>query len=90
MRALLSVFDKTGIVEFAAALNELGVELISSGGTASVIAAAGIPVTDVAEITGVPAILGHRVVTLHPKIHGGLLFDRDDADHRADMDRYDI
>jgi phosphoribosylaminoimidazolecarboxamide formyltransferase/IMP cyclohydrolase len=90
MRALLSVYDKTGIVEFAAALHELGVDLISSGGTAAAIAEAGIPVTDVAEITGVPAILGHRVVTLHPKIHGGLLFDRDDPEHVVDMDRYDI
>jgi phosphoribosylaminoimidazolecarboxamide formyltransferase/IMP cyclohydrolase len=90
MRALLSVYDKTGIVEFAAALHELGVDLVSSGGTAAAIAAAGIPVTDVAEITGVPAILGHRVVTLHPKIHGGLLFDRDDPEHVVDMERYDI
>jgi phosphoribosylaminoimidazolecarboxamide formyltransferase/IMP cyclohydrolase len=90
MRALLSVYDKTGIVEFAVALHELGVDLVSSGGTASAIAAAGIPVTDVAEITGVPAILGHRVVTLHPKIHGGLLFDRDDPEHVVDVERYDI
>jgi len=65
-RALLSVYDKTGIVEFAQQLHELGWELVSSGGTATVISAAGIPVIDVAEITGYPAILGHRVVTLHP------------------------
>ncbi|MEI2655140.1 MAG: bifunctional phosphoribosylaminoimidazolecarboxamide formyltransferase/IMP cyclohydrolase PurH, partial [Microthrixaceae bacterium] len=67
MRALLSVYDKTGIVEFAEALHGLGVELISSGGTAKAIAAAGVPVTDVADFTGYPAMLGHRVVTLHPK-----------------------
>ncbi|MGZ4706089.1 MAG: bifunctional phosphoribosylaminoimidazolecarboxamide formyltransferase/IMP cyclohydrolase [Acidimicrobiales bacterium] len=90
MRALLSVYDKNGIVDLARSLHELDVELISSGGTAAVIAEAGIPVTDVADITGVPAILGHRVVTLHPKIHGGLLADRDDPEHVADMERYDI
>jgi phosphoribosylaminoimidazolecarboxamide formyltransferase / IMP cyclohydrolase len=90
MRALLSVYDKTGIVDLARQLHELGVELVSSGGTAAVIAEAGIPVIDVAEITGVPAILGHRVVTLHPKVHGGLLADRDDPEHVADMERYDI
>lgn len=90
MRALLSVYDKSGIVEFAQALHELGWDLISSGGTARAIAAAGVPVTDVAEITGVPAILGHRVVTLHPKVHGGLLADPTDAEHRADMAEYGI
>jgi phosphoribosylaminoimidazolecarboxamide formyltransferase/IMP cyclohydrolase len=90
MRALLSVYDKNGIVDLARSLHELDVELISSGGTAAAIAEAGIPVTDVADITGVPAILGHRVVTLHPKIHGGLLADRDDPAHVADMERYEI
>ncbi|NLA34728.1 MAG: bifunctional phosphoribosylaminoimidazolecarboxamide formyltransferase/IMP cyclohydrolase PurH, partial [Actinobacteria bacterium] len=73
MRALLSVYDKTGIVELATALHELGVELISSGGTAKAIADAGVPVTDVAEFTGYPAMLGHRVVTLHPLVHGAIL-----------------
>ncbi|MFN8050408.1 MAG: bifunctional phosphoribosylaminoimidazolecarboxamide formyltransferase/IMP cyclohydrolase [Acidimicrobiales bacterium] len=90
MRALLSVYDKTGIVEFAEALHGLGVELISSGGTAKAIAAAGVPVTDVAEFTGYPAMLGHRVVTLHPKVHGGILADRDDPAHRADLETYEI
>ena len=90
MKALLSVYDKTGIAELAAELTDLGVELLSSGGTAKVIADAGLPVTDVAELTGVPAILGHRVVTLHPKVHGGLLADRDDPEHRADMETYGI
>ncbi|MEJ5253838.1 MAG: bifunctional phosphoribosylaminoimidazolecarboxamide formyltransferase/IMP cyclohydrolase [Acidimicrobiales bacterium] len=90
MRALLSVYDKTGIADFARALHELGCELVSSGGTAKAIAEAGLPVTDVAELTGVPAILGHRVVTLHPKVHGGILADRDDPQHRADLERYGI
>ncbi len=75
-RALLSVYDKTGIVEFARELARRGVELVSSGGTAQAIADAGIPVTAVDDITGVPPILDHRVVTLHPKIHGGILADR--------------
>lgn len=90
MRALLSVYDKTGIVDFARALHDLGVDLVSSGGTARALAAAGLPVTDVADLTGVPAILGHRVVTLHPRVHGGLLADRDDPGHLADMERYGI
>ena len=84
------MYDKSGIVEFAQALHELGWDLISSGGTARVIAAAGVPVTDVADLTGVPAILGHRVVTLHPKVHGGLLADPTNAEHRADMAEYGI
>jgi len=90
MKALLSVYDKTGIVELAASLHELGWELLSSGGTAKAVAEAGIPVTDVAALTGFPAILGHRVVTLHPKVHGGLLADRNDPAHQADMDQYGI
>jgi len=84
-RALLSVYDKIGIVEFAQQLHQLGWELISSGGTATAISAAGIPVIDVAEITGFPAILGHRVVTLHPAIHGALLADTNNPEHLADM-----
>ena len=90
MRALLSVFDKTGVVDFARRLRELGVELVSSGGTAAAIADAGIPVTDVAEFTGYPAMLGHRVVTLHPLVHGAILADRDDPAHRADIEKYGI
>jgi len=89
-RALLSVYDKTGIVEFAQQLHQLGWELISSGGTATAISAAGIPVIDVAEITGYPAILGHRVVTLHPSIHGALLGDLSDAAHVAEMEQLNI
>ncbi|MCX7619866.1 MAG: bifunctional phosphoribosylaminoimidazolecarboxamide formyltransferase/IMP cyclohydrolase [Acidimicrobiales bacterium] len=90
MKALLSVYDKTGVVELAQGLRELGWDLLSSGGTASVIADAGIPVTEVAELTGFPAIIGHRVVTLHPKVHGGILADRSNPDHLADMATYGI
>ena len=89
-RALLSVFDKTGIVDFARELADMGWDIVSSGGTARELVAAGVPVRDVAEITGLPAILGHRVVTLHPKIHGGLLADLNDASHVADLERYGI
>ena len=89
-RALLSVFDKTGIVDFARELADMGWDIVSSGGTARELGAAGVPVRDVAEITGLPAILGHRVVTLHPKIHGGLLADLNDASHVADLERYGI
>ena len=84
------MYDKTGVVEFATALHELGWDLISSGGTARVIAEAGVPVTDVADLTGVPAILGHRVVTLHPKVHGGILADPTNPSHREDMAEYGI
>ena len=85
-RALVSAYDKTGVVELAAGLVELGWELIASAGTARVIAAAGLPVVDVADYTGSPTMLGHRVVTLHPRIHGGILADRDDPAHRSDLE----
>ncbi|MCY4663994.1 MAG: bifunctional phosphoribosylaminoimidazolecarboxamide formyltransferase/IMP cyclohydrolase PurH, partial [Acidimicrobiaceae bacterium] len=85
-RALIAVFDKTGVVELAAGLVEMGWELIASAGTAGAIAAAGLPVVDVADHTGSPTMLGHRVVTLHPRIHGGILADRDDPAHRADLE----
>jgi AICAR transformylase/IMP cyclohydrolase PurH len=75
--ALLSVYDKTGIAEFAKGLHELGWNIISSGGTAKVVAEAGVPVTDVAELVGGEAILGHRVVTLSREVHSGLLADAD-------------
>ncbi|MEJ7720523.1 MAG: hypothetical protein WKF58_08795 [Ilumatobacteraceae bacterium] len=88
--ALLSVYDKTGVTEFAAALANLGWDLLSSGGTARVIREAGIDVTDVADLTGVAPILGHRVVTLHPKVHGGILADLDNESHRADLAEYGI
>ena len=89
-RALLSVWDKTGLLELARVLHELGVELVSSGGTATEIADAGIPVTAVEDVTGVPEMLDHRVKTLHPKIHGGLLADRGKETHRADLETHDI
>jgi len=89
-RALLSVYDKTGIVDLARELQQRGVELVSSGGTARVIADAGLPVVAVDDITGVPPILDHRVVTLHPKIHGGILADRSKASHAEDMATYGI
>lgn len=84
------MYDKSGVVDLARALSELGWSLVSSGGTANAIAEAGIDVTDVVEWTGVPAILGHRVVTLHPKVHGGILADPTDPEHQADMEAYDI
>ncbi len=89
-RALLSVWDKTGLVDLARALHELGVELVSSGGTATEIADAGLPVTAVEDVTGVPEMLDHRVKTLHPKIHGGLLADRGKESHRADLATHGI
>lgn len=89
-RALISVFDKKGIESFAKSLVDMGVEIISSGGTARVIEAAGIKVRYVQEWTGFPEMLGHRVVTLHPKVHGALLALRDDPEHQADMEKYDI
>jgi phosphoribosylaminoimidazolecarboxamide formyltransferase/IMP cyclohydrolase len=90
MRALLSVYDKAGVADFAHGLADLGWELVSSRSTAQALRDAGLDVTDVAELTGVPPILGHRVVTLHPKVHGGLLADRDDPEHQADLERHGI
>jgi phosphoribosylaminoimidazolecarboxamide formyltransferase/IMP cyclohydrolase len=89
-RALLSVYDKTGIVDLARGLVEAGFALVSSGGTAKAIADAGLPVEDVADVTGSPIMLGHRVVTLHPRVHGGILADLDDAEHRADLETHGI
>ena len=89
-RALLSVYDKAGLVDLARGLHDLGFELVSSGGTATAIAEAGIPVTPVAEVTGVPEMLDHRVVTLHPKIHGGILADLGKESHRADLEAHGI
>ncbi|MDO8365049.1 MAG: bifunctional phosphoribosylaminoimidazolecarboxamide formyltransferase/IMP cyclohydrolase [Actinomycetota bacterium] len=88
--ALLSVYDKSGIVELAAGLHAAGWRLVSSGGTAKTVADAGIPVTDLAELTGLPAIFDHRVVTLHPKVHGGLLADPTNPQHQADMAQHGI
>ena len=80
-RALISVSDKTGLVDFARALAEQGVELLSTGGTAKALKDAGIPVKDVAEHTGFPEMMDGRLKTLHPKVHGGLLAIRGNAEH---------
>jgi len=89
-RALLSVSDKTGIVDFARGLASLGVELVASGGTAGALCEAGLVVVDVAELTGSPEMLGGRVKTLHPRVHGGVLARRDlDAD-RLDCEKHDL
>jgi phosphoribosylaminoimidazolecarboxamide formyltransferase/IMP cyclohydrolase len=89
-RALLSVSDKHGLVEFARGLSALGVELLSTGGTHAALAGAGIPVKQVADFTGAPEILGGRVKTLHPKVHGGILARRDLASDQADMAAQDL
>ncbi len=89
-RALISVYDKTGVTDLAAALHAAGVEIVSTGSTAATIAQAGVPVTQVADVTGFPEILDGRVKTLHPRIHGGILADRRKAEHRATLDEHDI
>ncbi len=87
--ALISVYNKEGITNFAKELINLGWKIISSGGTAKHLRDAGVAVTEVADITGMPAILSHRVATLHPKIHGGLLA-LDTLEHLAELEKYDI
>jgi phosphoribosylaminoimidazolecarboxamide formyltransferase/IMP cyclohydrolase len=82
-RALLSVSDKTGLIEFARELHEMGVELLSTGGTAKALRDAELPVIDVSEYTGAPELFEGRVKTLHPMVHGGLLYKRDDKEHLA-------
>jgi phosphoribosylaminoimidazolecarboxamide formyltransferase/IMP cyclohydrolase len=89
-RALVSVFDKSGLVELGKRLQDSGVEILSTGGTAKALAGAGIAVTQVSDHTGSPEILGGRVKTLHPKIHGGILARRDDEDHMAQLERNQI
>ena len=81
LTALISVSDKTGIVELAQALHAQGIKLLSTGGTAKLLADKGLPVTEVAEMTGFPEMLDGRVKTLHPKVHGGLLAIRGNAEH---------
>ena len=88
--ALISVSDKAGLEAFASALARLGVAILSTGGTARALRDAGIAVTDVSDHIGFPEIMGGRVKTLHPAIHGGILARRDDADHRAAMDAHGI
>ena len=89
-RAILSVTDKTGLVEFATFLSQNGVELVSTGGTMKALQAAGLPVTAVSDVTGFPEILGGRVKTLHPKVFGGILGRRELEDDRTQMQQYEI
>jgi phosphoribosylaminoimidazolecarboxamide formyltransferase / IMP cyclohydrolase len=89
-RALLSVSDKSGLIEFARALAAHGIDLVSTGGTARAIAAAGLKVSDVSELTGFPEMMDGRVKTLHPKVHGGLLAIRDNAEHAQAMKAHGI
>src|ERR1700721_2167687 len=89
-RALLSVSDKAGLTEFARALAAHGVELVSTGGTKKALADAGLAVIDVAELTGSPEMMDGRVKTLHPKVHGGLLAIRANAEHAAAIQQHGI
>ncbi|MBW1763854.1 MAG: IMP cyclohydrolase, partial [Deltaproteobacteria bacterium] len=89
-RAVISVTDKSGVVEFAKSLSELGVQILSTGGTAKAIREGGIPVIDIAEYTGFPEMLDGRVKTLHPKVHGGLLGMRDNPEHVKMMEEHGI
>src|SRR6266404_1495952 len=89
-RAILSVTDKSGLVDFARKLAGMGVELVSTGGTAKLLRDSGIAVRDVSELTGCPEMLDGRVKTLHPKVHGGILHRRQDATHVAAVAAHDI
>lgn len=89
-RALISVYDKAGLVEFARELAALKIEILSTGGTARLLREAGIAVRDVAEVTGWPEMLGGRVKTLHPKVHGGILFQRGKAEDRKQIGEHSI
>jgi phosphoribosylaminoimidazolecarboxamide formyltransferase/IMP cyclohydrolase len=89
-RALLSVSDKSGLVELGQALVAKGVELVSTGGTAKALREAGLAVKDISELTGFPEMMDGRVKTLHPKVHGGLLAVRDNAEHLASMAEHQI
>ncbi len=89
-RALISVSNKQGIVEFAKSLSRLGIEILSSGGTAKVLREAAIAVQEVSQYTGFPEILGGRVKTLHPFVHGGILADRSNTSHMEELERLGI
>ncbi|KFL24772.1 phosphoribosylaminoimidazolecarboxamide formyltransferase, partial [Devosia sp. 17-2-E-8] len=89
-RALLSVSDKAGMADFARELASLGVELVSTGGTHKLIADAGVKVREISDLTGFPEMMDGRVKTLHPKVHGGLLAVRDNAEHKAAMEAHAI
>jgi len=85
-RALISVSDKTGVVDFARRLSAAGLEILSTGGTARALGESGVPVREVSDFTGAPEILDGRVKTLHPRVHGGIL-GRPTPEHRAEMQR---
>src|SRR6201993_2041591 len=89
-RAILSVTDKTGLVDFARKLSVLGIELISTGGTAKLLRDSGIRVKDISDLTGFPEMLDGRVKTLHPKVHGGILHRRENAAHRSAVAEHGI
>ena len=89
-RALISVSNKAGLVEFADSLADRGIEILSTGGTAKTLQAAGIDVIDVSDHTGFPEMMDGRLKTLHPKVHGGLLAIRDDPDHQAAAEQHAI
>ncbi len=89
-RAIISVTDKTGVAELAKELSEMGVEIVSTGGTAKVIREAGVNVKDVSELTGFPEMMNGRVKTLHPKVHGGILALRDNEEHVSQMKEHGI
>jgi AICAR transformylase/IMP cyclohydrolase PurH len=89
-RALISVYDKSGLIEIGSALSNAGIEILSTGSTAKNLAAAGIPVIPVEEYTGFPEIMGGRVKTLHPRIHGGILADQNNPQHLSAITEQDI
>ena len=89
-RALISVYDKSNIETFAEGLAGLDIEILSTGGTFKILAEAGVPVTPVSDVTGFPEILGGRVKTLHPRLHGGILADREKAAHVAELSEHGI
>src|SRR3954454_15599369 len=89
-RALISVSDKTGLPEFAGELAAMGVEIISTGGTSALLKKEGIAVRDISDFTGFPEMLDGRVKTLHPKVHGGLLYVRDNPEHVAQAEAHEI
>ncbi|HIC64925.1 MAG TPA: bifunctional phosphoribosylaminoimidazolecarboxamide formyltransferase/IMP cyclohydrolase, partial [Paracoccus sp.] len=89
-RALISVSDKTGLIDFARKLEARGVEILSTGGSAKAMREAGLGVVDVADVTGFPEMMDGRVKTLHPMVHGGLLAVRDNSEHAAAMEEHEI
>src|SRR5262249_43055833 len=89
-RALLSVWDKTGVVEFAKGLDALGIELVSTEGTSKLLQENGLSSIDISDFTGMPELMEGRVKTLHPKVHGALLFLRGNSEHETQADRYGV